>query len=48
MFLFPSAATLAVLWIGVFAIVFEAMLLALGFRLRGWGRAHPRGTPATA
>lgn len=47
MFLFPGAGALAVLWIGVFAM-FGVVLLELAFRLRGLGRGHPRGTPATA
>jgi uncharacterized membrane protein HdeD (DUF308 family) len=49
MFLFPGAGAIAVLlWIGVFAVVFGVMLLALAFRLRGWGRGHAQGAPATA
>lgn len=48
MFVFPGTGALAVLlWIGVFAIVMGVVLLALAFRLRGWGRSLGTRTPAT-
>jgi uncharacterized membrane protein HdeD (DUF308 family) len=38
---FPGAGALAVvLWIGTYAIILGILLVALGFRLRGWGHDH--------
>lgn len=43
---FPGIGALAVvLWIGAYAIVVGAMMVALGLRLRSWGRSH---TPQAA
>lgn len=53
MYIAPGAGALAVvIWIGAYAIVFGALLLALGLRLRAWGRAPSHrvptgGVPAT-
>jgi uncharacterized membrane protein HdeD (DUF308 family) len=39
---FPGAGALAVvLWIGAYAALLGVLLIALSFRLRAWGRAHP-------
>ncbi len=39
--LFPGAGALAlVIWIGAYAFVFGALLVGLGFRLRGLGRSR--------
>jgi uncharacterized membrane protein HdeD (DUF308 family) len=44
--IFPGDGALALVWtIGVYAIVFGTLQIALGFRLHGWGR---RLTSATA
>ena len=41
MALFPGAGALAlVIWIGAYAFVFGALLVGLGFRLRGLGRSR--------
>jgi uncharacterized membrane protein HdeD (DUF308 family) len=45
---FPGAGAIAVaLWIGTYAIMLGVLLIALGFRLRRWGRAHGYGGRAS-
>jgi uncharacterized membrane protein HdeD (DUF308 family) len=48
--MFPGPGALAVvLWIGAYALVFGALLVAFGFRLRSWersGNLHPAHHPA--
>jgi uncharacterized membrane protein HdeD (DUF308 family) len=45
----PAAGALAItLWIGAYALVFGALLVGLGFRLRSWGRTPGRRIPAGA
>jgi uncharacterized membrane protein HdeD (DUF308 family) len=45
--LFPGPGALAVvIWIGAYALVFGALLFALGLRLRGLGSPRTRGQPA--
>ncbi len=42
----PVAGALAIaLWVGVYALIYGAMLIGLGFRLRGWTRGYGHGTP---
>ena len=47
---FPAAGALAlVVWIGAYAMVFGALLVALGIRLRALGKPHaPRPVPGHA
>jgi uncharacterized membrane protein HdeD (DUF308 family) len=46
LFIAPGAGALAlVIWIGAYAVVFGALLIALGLKLRGWGRAPERRVP---
>jgi uncharacterized membrane protein HdeD (DUF308 family) len=41
LFLMPGAGAIALaIWIGAFALVFGGLLIALGVRLRRWGREH--------
>jgi uncharacterized membrane protein HdeD (DUF308 family) len=41
LFLRPATGALALaIWIGAYALLFGALLIALGIRLRSWGRAH--------
>jgi uncharacterized membrane protein HdeD (DUF308 family) len=43
----PGAGAIAVaLWIGTYAIMVGVLLVALGFRLRSWGREHGYGAGA--
>jgi uncharacterized membrane protein HdeD (DUF308 family) len=48
--LFPGPGALAVvLWIGTWALVFGVLLIALGLRLRSWGRSRsPQAAPGAA
>jgi len=40
----PAAGALAmVLWIGGYAVASGILQIALGFRLKSWGRVHPAG-----
>jgi uncharacterized membrane protein HdeD (DUF308 family) len=41
----PLAGALVIaLWVGIYAMIFGALLVALGFRLRSWGHTHPIGS----
>lgn len=43
LFVQPAAGSLAIIWIiAGYAVVFGALLVVLGFRLRGWGSSNTR------
>jgi uncharacterized membrane protein HdeD (DUF308 family) len=48
--IFPGVGALAViLWIGAYALVFGVLFVALGLKLRSWGRDHTlHATPGVA
>jgi uncharacterized membrane protein HdeD (DUF308 family) len=47
--LYPRTGALAVtIWIGAYALVIGALLIALGLRLRTWGRTSTREAPPGA
>jgi len=49
MLVYPGAGALAVvIWIGAYAVLFGALLIALGVRLRTWGRSSMREVPPGA
>jgi uncharacterized membrane protein HdeD (DUF308 family) len=50
LWIFPGAGALAVtLWIGAYALLFGALFVALGLKLRSWGRSHTlHATPGVA
>jgi uncharacterized membrane protein HdeD (DUF308 family) len=49
MIAFPLAGALAIAYmVGIYALVFGVLLMALGFRLRSWGKASaPPSSPMT-
>jgi uncharacterized membrane protein HdeD (DUF308 family) len=45
----PALGAIAVvIWIGAYAFVSGILLIALGFRLRGWARSHQTASPSSA
>ncbi len=45
----PLAGALAIaLWVGAYAVIFGALLVGLGLKMRTWSREHASGTPLTS
>jgi len=46
---YPAAGAVAVVWIlGIYAVLYGILLVALGWKLRGWRHSHTNATPHPA
>jgi uncharacterized membrane protein HdeD (DUF308 family) len=49
LFLLPAVgAVVLAMWIGAYTLVFGALLIGLGLRVRSWARSHQQEIPGTA